>query len=98
MGWERGRYYTRSRRVDGRVVREYVGGGDAGQQAEAVDAVRRAEVLALRREERAVVTGLELRGAGLEAVLAESLLVVRCMLLAAGFHRPKRGLWRPRRG
>jgi hypothetical protein len=27
MGWDRGRYYTRSRKVNGRVVREYVGTG-----------------------------------------------------------------------
>jgi hypothetical protein len=23
MGWEKGRYYTRTKRVDGKVVREY---------------------------------------------------------------------------
>ena len=27
MGWDRGRYYTRSKKVNGRVVREYVGSG-----------------------------------------------------------------------
>jgi hypothetical protein len=25
MGWDRGRYYTRSKKVNGRVVREYIG-------------------------------------------------------------------------
>lgn len=98
MGWERGRYYTRSRRVGGRVVREYVGRGAAGERAEAEDAARRAAVYERRRRERAVIAGLELRGASLEAVLEESLLAVRCVLVAAGFHRPKRGAWRPRRG
>jgi len=27
MGWDQGRYYTRSRKVNGRVVREYIGTG-----------------------------------------------------------------------
>ena len=45
MSWEvRGgkKYYTRSRRVDGRVVREYVGGGIAGEYDAELDAEARA--------------------------------------------------------
>src|SRR5829696_6140493 len=57
--WERrergGLYYTRSRKVNGQVVRKYVGGGVLGQLAARVDAderCRREEEAALWREER----------------------------------------------
>ena len=40
MGWDKGgRYYTRSRRVYGRVVREYIGGGRAGEGVAQRDAL-----------------------------------------------------------
>jgi hypothetical protein len=31
MGWDKGRYFTRSRKVNGRVVREYVGTGEVAE-------------------------------------------------------------------
>jgi len=52
MGWESrkrgGRYYTRSRRVGDRVVRQYVGAGDIGEIAALQD-----ELKLLQRQEEA---------------------------------------------
>lgn len=53
MGWEYrgpyGPYCTRSRRVGGRVVREYIGGGEVG----AAIALLHAQKRAARAEKRA---------------------------------------------
>ena len=101
MAWEtraRGtRYYTRTRRVNGRRVREYVGRGSVGELAEREDRARRearvaarAERLRRQEEDRAVrdlIVGIERQAATLVAIT----------LVAAGYHRPKRGQWRRRR-
>ncbi len=100
MTWEErergGRYYTRSRREEGRVVREYVGGGLAGELAAEADRIEREqaelEKVRQRREleriEALVAPALELD----EAVQ----IIVRAHLVAAGCHRRK-GEWRMRR-
>jgi hypothetical protein len=41
MGWDKGRYYTRSRKDNGRVVREYVGAGQLAALAAQMDALER---------------------------------------------------------
>ena len=101
MAWERrergGLYYTRSRKVDGQVVREYVGGGVLGELAARMDAEARQ-----RREEEAAVWKEECERMEALSAPAEELweaieVLARAALLSAGYHRHNRGEWRKRR-
>jgi hypothetical protein len=103
MGWERRkrctkRYYTRSIWRDGRVVREYVGGGLVGRIASEVDAGARDR----RAAERAALQAELERLAGPEALLGSldggCRLLIEAAFLAAGYHKHDRGAWRLRRG
>jgi hypothetical protein len=96
--WERrergGLYYTRSRKVNGRLIREYVGGGVLGELAARMDAEdrqRREEEAAAWREERERLEEL----AGLvDEFYKDVEAVTRAALLAAGLRRHNRGEWR----
>ena len=100
--WERrdrgGLYYTRSKKVNGKVIREYVGGGLLGQLAARIDSDerrRREEKAALWRQERESLEALD----GLTEELYEAAEVLaKAALLAAGYHQHRRGEWRKRRG
>jgi hypothetical protein len=101
MGWEKrergGLYYTRTRKVDGRVVREYVGGGNLGHIAALQDAQKRRrqeEEAALWEEER---DRLEALIALVEEHCEVTEILSRATLLAAGFRRHQRGEWRRKR-
>jgi hypothetical protein len=97
MGWDKGRYYTRSRRENGRVVREYFGAGRLGELAAMIDTDRRAlhaEHRQREAESRRQLDDLEEAVAGLNG-LAD--LLSQAALYAAGYHRHKRGEWRKRR-
>jgi hypothetical protein len=101
MGWEKrergGLYYTRTRKVGGRVVREYVGGGTLGHVAALQDAqerCRREEEAALWNEER---DSLEALVAPVEDLCEAAEILYRAALLSAGFRRHQRGEWRRKR-
>ena len=93
-----GPYYTRSRRVDGRVVREYVGRGPLAEIiAQADEAEREAHRLQRRREREQMEQDRELDDLfGAYSAGVDELL--RGVLEAAGYHRHKRGEWRRARG
>lgn len=97
MGWDKGRYYTRSRKVQGRVVREYVGTGRVADLAARSDALarerRRLDILEVRDE----IARLKALEGELESLVEAADLAARSALLAAGFHQHKRGEWRRRR-
>jgi hypothetical protein len=102
MAWEkRGGahlYYTLSKRREGRVVRQYVGGGDVGEAAAAADQERRATRAAEREAMRLALR----RHAEVDrqvAVFCEAAeTAARALLLLGGYQRHDRGAWRRRRG
>lgn len=102
MAWETrkgsGRYYTRSRRVNGRVVREY---GGAGFPGECLELQQHAERLDRQRAQHqnwiawdACQSATALLGVYCELVE----VITRDALEGAGYHRHHRGEWRKRRG
>lgn len=102
MGWETrthgGRYYTRSWRRNGRVIREYIGAGEAGEQAAAFDALTRDQRQGERAERLCEHSRLDDADAALTAWSAWVEAQLREALTAAGYHQHKRGEWRRKRG
>lgn len=98
MGWEtrnnRGRYYTRTKRKNGRYLREYIGTGPAAELAATLDEWRRAERRAQAEAQRADQAKWQAASGVLRQLdrLADTL--VRATLLAAGYHQHDRGEWR----
>jgi hypothetical protein len=89
------RYYTRSRKVDGWVIREYVGSGPIAEMAAQRDEAERewrVEEARTWSEERERLGGPRRTGAGTLDDLAD--LLVRAALLAAGYRQHERGEWR----
>lgn len=101
MAWEKrkrgGAYYYRSRRVAGRVVKEYVGRGPladlAAAWAEEDRAARLAALEADRRRRAELDDVAQQVGEVCQAVDD----VAAAWLTLAGYHRHDRGAWRKRR-
>ena len=100
MAWEqgpRGRpFYTRTLRIGGRRVRQYLGSGPQAQAEAEADALRRAQrqaQAAARRRERDRLRAVD--GLVLELFEAAS-LVASAALAASGYHKHG-GQWRNRR-
>ncbi len=90
------KYYYRGRRVDGRVVKKYLGRCPAAKRAAAEDAHRRLDRLEQRRRELALENRLALFLDEFELFWTASERVLRLACLACNYHR-RRGEWRRRR-
>jgi hypothetical protein len=105
VAWERrergGRYYTRSWRRNGRVVREYVGTGPFAQIIASSDRTRRELKKAEWEQERdrqvRDMERLEALAAPLEELSEVAEVLAHAHLLDAGYHRRK-GEYRRARG
>ncbi len=96
MGWDKGKYYTRSRRVHGRVVREYIGAGEAGEAAEALDELEREERQCHRERLKAEQAEIATFDDSICTICQLADTVAKAAMVAAGF-RPHRGEWRRKR-
>lgn len=101
MAWERrargGLYYTRSRWEDGRVVREYIGRGEAAAAVAQLDAHVRAMrqwTAARMRDEQTRLEALDKR---LDEYYRRADAQMKSELIALGFHQHG-GEWRRKRG
>ena len=101
MGWESrqrgGLYYTRSRKENGRVVREYVGSGVLGQIAALEDEYERRSREEQAAYERELMEELNALDASVEELSDASDLLVRTALIVSGYRQHNRGEWRLRR-
>jgi hypothetical protein len=101
MSWETrergGRYYTRSRRVNGQVVREYIGTGFVAEMASELDRLDRERREQERIERRLAMIETEEREAPIKALHDDIEMIARGALLAGGYHR-HHGQWRRKRG
>jgi hypothetical protein len=97
MPWDRG-YYYRSRKVGGRVVREYVGRGHVAELAAQLDASERERREAEAAAWRAEKGRLDALDAEVAALIEVTDLAAAAALLAAGFHQYKRQWRRKRHG
>jgi hypothetical protein len=100
MAWEtrngRGRYYTRSRRVGGRVVRDYLRIGLIAEMAASEDAQKRSRRLTEREAWNARCVAIEATSDAVERFSAGVRATTRSTLEAAGYHQHHRGEWRQR--
>lgn len=98
MAWEsrngRGRYYTRSRRLNGRVMREYVGCGQVGAEAAEGDLERRQKLQAEQKEFKALRDQDQEMDDLVSSFGLVSEQLAKAALLLAGFRQQKLGEWR----
>jgi hypothetical protein len=92
-------YYTRSRKVAGRVVREYVGRGLLAEGAELRDQCRRWRAQEEREAREAERGPVEMALSILGQYDAAVDTVLKAVLYASGLHSPNRSMvkWRKRR-
>ena len=94
MGWEKGRYYTRTKRVDGKVVREYFGCGPEAERAAQKDVEARDRRRNQQLEEQIERDTCDALDAPFEELDWFCAVAVEAFYINAGYKRHNRGEWR----
>lgn len=83
------KYYYRSRRIEGRVVKEYVASGQAAENAAKRDKEAREQRRIQRKETEQLEAELAKVTQVVEAISERSEVLLAASLLTAGFHQHK---------
>ncbi len=101
MAWESrngvGRYYTKSERVNGRVVRHYYGSGQVGQLAFELDQLEKLDREAKSEEWRQQKQANSQIAEELKEMLRVTKIFIDASLILSGYHQHNRGEWRKKR-
>ena len=96
MGWNLGRYYTRSKKVNGRIYREYVGGGETGLLAAQHDQAQREMRMQRRDAAKRLMSDLKAIDETVITLCHRCEIAARAAMWAAGYYQHHRGEWRQR--
>ena len=101
MTWENrdgfGRYYTRSRRINGHVTREYVGIGDKGEAAAAEDQQQRLARQEAKNHHAHIILQSSRHQRALDGIEHLGNLYLESILSDASYHLHRNAEWRNRR-
>jgi hypothetical protein len=97
MAWKRKGYYYRSRKVNGRVVHDYLGKGKIAELEARLDTIQREKRLLDAEMTKIEQVELETVESDIQTLFKMAELVTSAALLSAGYHQHHRGEWRRRR-
>ena len=96
MAWDKGRYYSRSFKVNGRIIRQYIGGGETGRLAAQHDQERRERVRLRREAANRLMSDLKAIDNTVITLCHRCEIAARAAMWAAGYYQHHRGEWRRR--
>lgn len=91
------KYYYRNKRVDGRSVKEYVGGGAKGEEAALCDEQERLEQQLDRHHWLTVLTRVEIACEPCDELVRATTTLMRGVLVASGYYLHRGHEWRRRK-
>jgi hypothetical protein len=96
MGWNLGRYYTRSKKIDGRIYRQYVGGCETGRLAAQHDQAQREKRMQCRESTKRLMSDLQAIDETVTMLCCRAEIAARAAMCVAGYYQHHRGEWRQR--
>ncbi len=97
MGGDKGKYYSRSKKVNGRIVREYVGSSYVARLSAQLDEIERERRQLAKANAKFAMDCADALDASLKEFEDLAELIAKLALVATGHHQHQRSEWRRRR-